>query len=323
MRYAEAFRAAAKEATRAYGAPLVELSGFSNRGHGDLSTLTDTMWHDTVTGSNVSRHRLGTLLRDGYEGLPGPIANAGLDRDGAFILVAAGRANHAGKGGPTSRIPANGANSRTFGLEVANRGLGSGERWTGIQYDVAVRFTAVLHDYVARMLGHKEWTSRKVDPWAPDLNAARKAIMVRPSGPTPTPTPTDELEAYVASLSASKRKALDTLLELDDDQMRHVVSFAKTVQARGSSGQGVVNAAVDDARQREAAGFDGGTYQAMADLDKTIEEMGSGVRGWTAGTLALVRQARALGIDASPAKFHQNRSYTVAEAGGALCRHAE
>ncbi|WP_290630498.1 N-acetylmuramoyl-L-alanine amidase, partial [Aquisalimonas sp.] len=180
MSNASIIRTAASRTRADLGVTVVELAGFAARGHGAL-TIRGTMWHDTVTGTNVSRTRLGTLLRDGYVGLRGPIATVGLDRDGTLILVAAGRAHHAGSGSPTRGITS--GNAQTVGLEVANRGRGSGERWTGAQYDAAVAFTAHLADAAAgarrpAMLGHREWApGRKVDPWAPNLGTGRERIV--------------------------------------------------------------------------------------------------------------------------------------------------
>lgn len=174
---------AAAQAARDAGHPVVAVDGWRDRGHGRTpGRLLGTMWHDTVTGTNVSQHRLGTLLRDGYEGLPGPIANAALERGGTFMPVAAGRAYHAGAG-YWPGIPSGNLNS--FGLEVANRGRGSGERWTDAQYDCALVVTRALHDHAGllpgRLCGHLEWAeARKVDPWSIDMHRARRDLVTAP-----------------------------------------------------------------------------------------------------------------------------------------------
>lgn len=174
---------AAAQAARDAGHQVVALDGWRTRGHGRTQgRLCGTLWHDTVTGTNVSRRRLGELLRDGYTGLPGPIANAGVDRPGTFVIVAAGRAYHAGAG-YWPGIPS--GNLNAFGLEVANRGRGSGERWTDAQYDCALVVTRANHDHEqlqpGRLCGHLEWApSRKVDPWSIDMHRARRDLLVAP-----------------------------------------------------------------------------------------------------------------------------------------------
>ncbi len=38
------------------------------------------------------------VIRDGRPGLKGPLSQLGLGRDGAYYVIAAGRAQHAGRG---------------------------------------------------------------------------------------------------------------------------------------------------------------------------------------------------------------------------------
>lgn len=104
-----------------------------------------------------------------------PIAQLLLDRTGAYWVCAAGAANHAGSGGPWADIPADGANSRTIGIEAAN--AGTGEPWPNVQQTAyvtgcAALCAAYLIDPTDIML-HAEWApTRKIDPagpsrWAP------------------------------------------------------------------------------------------------------------------------------------------------------------
>lgn len=166
---------AAAAACHTVGSTLHADPGWRTRGHG--KTPPDwraVMWHDTVTGPSWPRHQLTSLLVRGHPHLAGPIANVQLERHGDAVLIAAGRAYHAGPGSDPLGANIQAGNLHTVGLEAANRGAGSGERWTDVQYRWAVAFTAAL-DVPA--LGHLEWApDRKLDPWSVDMAAARRDV---------------------------------------------------------------------------------------------------------------------------------------------------
>lgn len=164
--------------------------GWDTRGHG--TTPVDwraVMLHDTVTPSSWSRRQLTRLLRDGYPRLPGPIANVQLDRDGTLTVIAAGRAYHAGPGRDPIGANIRSGNLHTLGIEAANSGAGSGERWTDRQRHVAAHLCRIAG---LPALGHKEWApARKVDPWALAMHTFRRDLK---SDPEPDP-----LEAIMAA----------------------------------------------------------------------------------------------------------------------------
>jgi hypothetical protein len=174
MTWAGPIRLAAEHAARVHGIRVVELAGFTTRGHGPSpGRLLGTMWHDTITPKTWTQTQLFNLLRDGYAGLPGPIANVGLERDGTLGLIAAGRAYHAGSGSWPG-IPD--GNSNTCGVEAAN--AGPSEPWTQPQRSVALTFTRELHRIAglsaATVIGHKEWApGRKGDPFTVDMRQVR------------------------------------------------------------------------------------------------------------------------------------------------------
>jgi len=62
------------------------------------------------------------ILRDGRRDLPGPLAQLGLRRDGTFVTVAGGRANHNGYGR---------WGNNSIGVEAYNDGVG--EPWPTAQ----------------------------------------------------------------------------------------------------------------------------------------------------------------------------------------------
>jgi hypothetical protein len=168
---------AAREACKAVGSSMYEADGWRARGHGPAEPWRAVMLHDTVTPPSWSRPQLTRLLRDGYQGLPGPIANVQLERNGDAVLIAAGRAYHAGRGA----WPGIGnGNAQTIGVEAANNGRP--ERWTDLQEAWAVAFVRASG---LPTLGHKEWTSRKQDPWSVNMDAIRRLAA------QPAPVPED------------------------------------------------------------------------------------------------------------------------------------
>src|SRR5690606_14116694 len=98
---------------------------------------------------------------NGRPGLPGPLCNVYLDRRGVAVVVAAGRANHAGTGGKGGLT----GNSSVYGIEAECGGDGD---WTAEQRQAYPRVVAALLDAVgapaSAVFGHHEWApNRKID----------------------------------------------------------------------------------------------------------------------------------------------------------------
>lgn len=177
--WAGSIRRAADRAARETGVSVVAGPDWTTAGHGSTpGRLLGTMWHDTVTPYTWSDANLARLLRQGYTGLPGPIANIGIGSTGNILLVAAGRAYHAGSGS-WSGIPS--GNLNTVGIEVQNPGT---VPWRAKQLEVVRSFVYYLHDELnlpaSRSIGHKEWApSRKRDPHSVDMPAERRRLEAR------------------------------------------------------------------------------------------------------------------------------------------------
>lgn len=130
--------------------------------------------------------------------LLGPLCNGSPREDGTMALISLGRANHAGEGsskvlarvrrdlpplgtaaelGLVDDITGNGF---FYGLEVDNDG--AGQTYPPEQYDTVVRACAALcrhHGWTAnRVIGHKEWTRRKVD-WSLPMGPLRQNVAHR------------------------------------------------------------------------------------------------------------------------------------------------
>lgn len=144
---------------------------------------------------------------EGRPDLPGPLCNVFLTRGGVAVVVAAGRANHAGSGGWKGLK----GNSSVFGIEAENSG---GGEWTTEQRWSYPRINAALCKIIgvdaSMVCGHNEWApGRKIDPhdWPmPAMRAQTQAILNGSDGiPAPRPLDVDG----VAGLETTR--ALQTL----------------------------------------------------------------------------------------------------------------
>ena len=166
------------------GLTVYEEEGWETRGTGTFDPI-GVMWHHTATPPSWSSRQLTNLLVRGHASLRGPLCQLQLNRDGVYIVIAAGRGNHAGNGSwPTIRL----GNTQTIGIEAANDGVG--EPWPQEQVDAYIIGTAALLKYmgqpVQNVLGHKEWApSRKIDPRGLDMDEMRskvQAVLDSPGG---------------------------------------------------------------------------------------------------------------------------------------------
>lgn len=194
-----------------------------NRNHrGSWGGVNGVVIHHTAGRDSLS------LCYNGTSALPGPLCHVHLAKNGAFSLLSAGRANHAGSFAqnahdavvnessthprPSSSEPVDG-NRHYYGIEVENLGNGS-DPYPAIQYERTVKFATALcraHGWSEHSaIGHKEGTTRKIDPKGPvgsasgpqfDMNTFRRdvrAALALPAGqweygaqaPKPTPPPT-------------------------------------------------------------------------------------------------------------------------------------
>lgn len=166
-----------------HGVPFVEIGPWRTHVRPGTFKPEGVLMHHTASSGYD-----GTLkvVRYGREDLAGPLCNIFIARGKAHI-ISAGRANHAGTGAAQAlktlragRAPAGSAkelgykddpgtvgNGLLVGFEILSPG--DGTMLSGKDWDVAVRAaTAILKDLghrdVDRIIGHAEWTSRKIDP---------------------------------------------------------------------------------------------------------------------------------------------------------------
>lgn len=156
---------------------------------GPWGPVNGVMIHHTVTSGTA---RTVQICRDGYPGLPGPLCHGVITKDGTVHLVGWGRANHAGLGDasvlraviaeketPKPRFTTVDGNSRFYGFECENLGDGK-DPWPEKQIDAMARASAALcrkHGWnEMSVIGHKQWTSQKVDPRGIDMDELRVRV---------------------------------------------------------------------------------------------------------------------------------------------------
>lgn len=202
---------------RSVGLTVVEVKGWQTRARssgGFSAPPLGVQWHHTASQTTPTNDTNWQYLYSDVR----PIGNMTIMRNGDVWIGAAGGANTAGKGGPLTMsrgtIPLDGANSRTWAIEVANNGVG--EPWPRVQIDAYFAASNELNRRFGNkptdVFTHYAWTpGRKIDPakasavlgpWQPractssgtwevaDVRAecARRAIKVTPPPTTPPPT---------------------------------------------------------------------------------------------------------------------------------------
>src|SRR5690554_5296295 len=122
------------DACRKSGLPVVEVSGWKSRGRppstGGFAPRGQLVHHTGNHGTNTRAQELAYVQRvlvAGYSTLPGPFCQLALGRrtvDGPPVIyvVAAGRANHAGKARAVGFMRAGDGNTQSLGWEALNSG---------------------------------------------------------------------------------------------------------------------------------------------------------------------------------------------------------
>lgn len=152
---------------RKWGLQVEAKPGWRTRGRPYNFTPKGIICHHTASGAQSGNFPSDGIVTSGRSDLTGPLCQVLLGRDGTVRMIAAGYSNHAGYGGPQAGVPANQGNTYTIGIEAENNGVG--ETWSSAQLNAYYRLCAALMDWlgikdVSKVFGHKEWTSRKIDP---------------------------------------------------------------------------------------------------------------------------------------------------------------
>lgn len=144
----------------------MEIDGWQNRGHGDMSKVQGVLCHHTAGPLKGEIPDLDILI-NGRPDLKGPLCNLGLGRSGKFYMIAAGKGWHAGAG---SWQGVTDGNSHLIGIEAENTGL-SNDPWPAVQMEAYARGCAAILKHIGAKsimaIGHKEYAlpkGRKSDP---------------------------------------------------------------------------------------------------------------------------------------------------------------
>ncbi|MFD5577291.1 N-acetylmuramoyl-L-alanine amidase [Streptomyces pseudogriseolus] len=195
---------------------------------GPWGPVHGVMIHHTVTkGSKATVD----ICRKGYSGLPGPLCNGVITKDGRVHLVGYGRANHAGLGDPdvlaaviaeralpTDNEATVDGNRHFYGFECENLGDGK-DPWPDAQVEAIVRVGTALcrhHGWDEEsVIRHLDWQPGKVDPRGLDWADIKKRIAKRlgtkqPAAPATRPPtkpqrPVVDLSQLVAAARANPR----------------------------------------------------------------------------------------------------------------------
>jgi hypothetical protein len=210
---------------RAAGCSVWEMPGWQGRGR-DMTRLLGLVGHDTVTPSRTwTVSRVDALLRNGRPGVPGPLSQTGMDWNGTWRIIAAGRSNHNGYGY---------WGNDSIGCEVyCGGGLpGDIEPWNAAQRASFVRGSAAILRHLRmnpadHLRGHKETDPRrKIDPYGVDMNVIRDQVRRALAGAPPPPLPPSEDPMTPAQMSELKS-------HIDSTVNRAVAATATRVANQG------------------------------------------------------------------------------------------
>lgn len=144
-----------------YG-PIEVVPGWQTRGDSIFNPRV-SIGHHTAGPKSGDRPSLRVVL-EGRPGLPGPLAQDFLTRSGIVVVVASGRANHAGVGSYRGFR----GNSAAIGNEAEDDGDGN---WTEEQMDILPRLHAahlwLMNQGPENYCSHRTWAEppgRKIDP---------------------------------------------------------------------------------------------------------------------------------------------------------------
>lgn len=152
------------EAFQKAGIKYTEEPGWRNHGHGDIVQFQFIVVHHTAGGNDSGDIR---IVRDGRAGLPGPLSQIVLKRNGEPHIVAAGVSWHAGYGPAMWGAPAGSGNYYSIGIEGVSNGYND---WTPAQRAAYPKVVAAILKEAGlpsdRWIFHRDYNKvdGKIDP---------------------------------------------------------------------------------------------------------------------------------------------------------------
>lgn len=199
------------------GRPVELVDGWETHGHGPMNSVKSIICHHTAGPNNGKNYPSYNTVRNGRPGLPGPLAQLGIGRDGTIYVFGAGVAYHAGKVTSTKYN-----NWNALGIEAENNG--TGEKWGDELMESYVLLVRALIDEfklpLSAVLGHKEVCKprgRKIDPNfdMDEFRAAVKRGYWKKGGGKPKPESTKPVESKPAP--AKPKPAGKTVKQMADE----------------------------------------------------------------------------------------------------------
>ena len=195
--------------------------GADGRGRDFAATPKGVIAHHTAGPATGEAPSL-RIVTEGRSDLPGPLSQLVLGRSGTFYYVAAGRANHAGRGawqGVTT------GNASLIGIEAEATGR---DAWPAAQMDAYRRGVAAILRRLGRdanwVCGHKEYAlprGRKPDPNF-DMVAFRRDVQrILNGGPRTASTFTP---------TAATPPPGGFLMALSDDEQKELLATVRTLK---------------------------------------------------------------------------------------------
>ena len=243
--------------------PYRELDGWRTHNRDRATGLTFGPVHGGMfhhTGDDAPDAADRKVIWEGRAGLPGPLAQWGINDNGIVDIHSAGRANHAGGGDPrvlqqvinesykdypspsryhTGSSGATDGNDHFYGWETYYSGS---KRPTDAAYRSAVLLGVVLCDFYSwspkSIIGHKEWSDWKSDPGHVDMRVYRLDVaeMLRKGPDTPIdPQPPTEISLARLDLARARvrlRKAAQNGRTVAGPAARAVTDLLKNLPQR-------------------------------------------------------------------------------------------
>ena len=234
---------------KAAGLKVEVQPGWETRGLGDMGIVRGVMCHHTAGPATGNMPCLG-VITNGRPDLRGPLSQLGLGRDGTYYVIAAGKAQHAGKGrwqGVTT------GNTNFIGIEAENRGIAA-DPWPEVQMLAYQRGVAAILAKIGvgaiMCCGHKEYAlplGRKSDPSFDMVDfRARVAALLTGNASVPSPDIGDSPRPVLRrDARGALVKELQAKLGLPEDGIFGPNTEAKVrafQQAHGLTADGVVGA---------------------------------------------------------------------------------
>lgn len=211
-----------------------------NRNHkGPWGPVNGFMWHHTGNDNPDQRE----LLYNGYDSLPGPLSQFGIEQNGIVWLIGWGRANHAGLGDddvldaviketdpPVDDEANTDGNRHFYGAEFwysGNHPMTAAQYMSGLKLSCAI---ADFHDWDGgSIIGHGEWQPGKWDPGMKantimNMDTVRAGIdSMLMKGPNPVPgspvgdTPESQPQAYKDVWKTDAMRKPSTVADTEND----------------------------------------------------------------------------------------------------------